>query len=448
MIDVQTKLAEQIGPDDIRSLIESEVPEGQHVEFKETLPAENQSEDPWIRTGGEKGIGKYARNCLLEEGVAFANAYGGVLVIGIEESSSEPPIASCIRLLPKCAELARDLRQVFRDCVEPQIPRLEIFPVTIKDEEGVVVIRVGKSRLAPHRVWPTRSCKIRRADSSVEMTMREIQDMTLNLSRGLQRVENRLLKRSECFPQELGWIKSQDVAFGIRVTAVPIGDEIRFDRVFRRGSILEDLHAPIRGVSLYSKSSKTRYLDAHADLCAIFWRPTLRAARADSDSYLKNRGPNYNGLPPEKNSYREIHCDGLVELGYVAGNWSKHDPEVYLPPDLSVLLFANLLVQANRLRNFAGMPMAEFAVEVEIASNGGLVEVGLPGPQFRRPGGPLSIGPTKFPLYPLDDPGEIPDLIGRFYQDFFHAMGEEFDSEQCRFEVEGWPNQEGVNGAV
>ena len=344
MTEVLSKGAEQIGPDDIHSLIESNVPEGQHVEFKETLPAENNSVDPWIRTGGEKGIGKYARNCLLEEGVAFANAYGGVLVIGIEESSSEPPIASHIRPLPMCAELARELRQVFRDCVEPQIPRLEISPVAIKDEDGVVVIRVGKSRLAPHRVWPTRSCKIRRADSSVEMTMREIQDMTLNMSRGLQGVENRLLERSECFSQELGWIESQDVAFGIRVTAVPLGDEIRFDRVFRRGSILEDLKASVRGVSLYSESSEKRDLDAHADLEATFWRPKVRAARADSDSYLINRGPNYNRLPPEENSYREIHCDGLVELGYVAGYWSQHESQAYLPPDLPVLLFANLLV--------------------------------------------------------------------------------------------------------
>ena len=92
--------------------------------------------------------------------------------------------------------------------------------------------------------------------------------------------------------------------------------------------------------------------------------------------------------------------------------------------------------------------MAEFAVEVEIASSGASVEVGLPGPQFRRPGGPLSIGPTKFPLYPLNDPADIPILTTRFFEDFNDAMGIEVDCEQCWFEVEGWPNREGAHGEV
>ena len=238
------------------------------------------------------------------------------------------------------------------------------------------------------------------------------------------------------------------MAFGIRVTAAPQGDEIGFERVFRRGEILEGLLEPLRGVSLYEGTNKLQALDAHAELKTIFWRPKLRAARADSDAFLINRGPNYNRLPPEENSYREVHCEGLVELGYVAGYWSQYERNVYLPPDLPVLLFANLLLQANRVRNFAGMPMAEFAVEVEIVSSEAFVEAGLPGQENRRPGRPLRIGPTKFPTYPLDDPAEIPNLIGRFYQDFFHTMGEDFDSEQYRFKVEGLPSQEGLNGAI
>lgn len=448
MSEAFSKSADQIGPNDIQSLIDLEVPEGQHIEFKETLPAEEGSVDPWIRTNGKKGMGKYARDCLLEEVVAFANAYGGVLILGVEESSSEPPVATNLKPLPNCADLVGRLRQAFRDCVEPQIPRIEIFAVATKDDEGVVFIRVGKSRIAPHRVWPTRSCKIRRADRSEEMSMREIQDMTLNLSRGVQRVESQLIKRAKCFPQEWQWINSPQVAFGIRATAVPLGDEIRFERVFHRGKIIDGLHEPLRDVSIHRGTDKLRVLDANEELETIFWRPILRAARADSDSYLKNRGPNYGGTPPENNSYREVHCDGLVELGFVAGYWSKSVTKVYLPPDLPVLIFANLLVQADRVRNIAGMPMAEFAIEVEVATNEAFVEVGLPGPQFRRPGGPLMIGPTKFPLYPLDDSLDIPILMSRFYQDFFHAMGEDFDSDQLWFEIQGWPNKRGGNEAT
>ena len=99
-------------------------------------------------------------NELLEEAVAFANAYGGALLLGIRESESRPPVAAEITPIPKCQELAERLNLVFRDCVEPQIPVIEIFAVPTDGDCGVVVIRTGRSRMAPHRVKPTRKCPI------------------------------------------------------------------------------------------------------------------------------------------------------------------------------------------------------------------------------------------------------------------------------------------------
>ena len=143
MIGVLHKAAELIGIQDIQQLIDTEVPEGQEIEFKETLPTEEGSVDPWLR--GKNGIGKYARNCIVEEAVAFANADGGALLLGIEESSEEPPTAREIRPIQRSADLVSRLKMAFRDCVEPRIPRVEIVPIPIEDGKGVVVIRVGKS---------------------------------------------------------------------------------------------------------------------------------------------------------------------------------------------------------------------------------------------------------------------------------------------------------------
>ena len=128
---------------------------------------------------GKDQIGDRARNKVLEEAVAFANAHGGALLIGIKESDTKPPVAAEIKPLPRCAELAERLGLMFRECVEPQLPWLEVFGVPIEGKNGVVVIRVGRSRLAPHRVKPTHVCPVRRADRCDSMTMREIQDMTL-----------------------------------------------------------------------------------------------------------------------------------------------------------------------------------------------------------------------------------------------------------------------------
>ena len=198
MISVLSKPLDQIGPGDLQELIDSEVPEGEQIEFKRSLRSKGDgTADRWLTHGD--GIGERARDQILEEAVAFANAYGGVLLLGIAESRGSEPkprVAAEISPIPRCADLAERLKLVFRDCVEPQIPRVEIVAVPTCGDGGVVVIRTGRSRMAPHRVEPTRKCPIRRSDRCEEMTMREIQDLTLNLSRGLERLERRLKQRS------------------------------------------------------------------------------------------------------------------------------------------------------------------------------------------------------------------------------------------------------------
>ena len=197
MIEVLSKPAGQIGISDIISLIDSEVPEGEQVEFKESLSTKGGSNDPWMV--GKNKIGDQAKDALLKEAVGFANAYGGAVLLGIGESEAKPPVAARIVPIQRCADLVERLKLVFRDRVEPQLPRIDIFAVPTEGESGVVIIRVGRSRLAPHRVTRTLVCPIRRSDRCEEMSMREIQDMTLNVSRRLERLERRLSERAERF---------------------------------------------------------------------------------------------------------------------------------------------------------------------------------------------------------------------------------------------------------
>ena len=55
MIEVLSKPADQISIGDIESLIDSQVPESEQIEFKESLPARKNSTDPWIE--GNNTIG-------------------------------------------------------------------------------------------------------------------------------------------------------------------------------------------------------------------------------------------------------------------------------------------------------------------------------------------------------------------------------------------------------
>ncbi len=169
--------------DDVNLLIAEAELEGAEVEFKETLPAKN-GRDPWFDS--QDRIGDRARNELLEEVISFSNAYGGTLVVGVAETDDKPARAAAICALPRCVELAERLRLQCRDCIEPQIPLLEVIGVpTESDGSGVVIFKVPRSRMAPHRHAVTKECYIRRADRTERMTMREIQDLTLQVQRGL-----------------------------------------------------------------------------------------------------------------------------------------------------------------------------------------------------------------------------------------------------------------------
>ena len=436
MISVLSKPLDQIGPGDLQELIDSEVPEGEQIEFKEALSTRDGSPDSWVN-GGDLGI--RARNEILEEAIAFANAYGGALLLGIAESRGsepKPPVAAEISPIPRCADLAERLKLVFRDCVEPQIPRVEIVAVPTCGDGGVVVIRTGRSRMAPHRVKPTRKCPIRRADRCEEMTMREIQDLTLNLSRGLERLERRLKQRSERFAEEFNRLETPDCAVGFRATAVPIGEDIQFDRVCREGSLEYNLHEPWRTVLATIGGRKTRL--GFPNLRGS-WQPMLRSAR---NEYMR-------GVSDiELQIYREVYCDGLVEIGLASCRifdyGARSGPRIAStwPPTI----FANLLVWADRVRNQAAAPSVEYAVDIEMYFRGDSVVVAdseheiYPVP---RGSGNRNANSIRFPgpllgepRYSLGEQGQVPKLIAIFECDFWNSIGIDVGTIERSFEIQ------------
>lgn len=426
MIAVLSKPRDEIDISDIENLIDSQVPEGEQIEFKGTLPAKgDDSPDPWMSE--QKRIGDRAKNEILKEAVAFANAHGGTLLLGIGESKSKPPVAAEISPIPRCAELAERLKQVFRDCVEPQLPVLDVFAVPTKDESGVVVIRVGRSRLAPHRVMKTLVCPVRRADRCEEMTMREIQDMTLNLSRGLERLDKRLSDRSERFQEEFKRLETSENVFGIRVTAAPIGDEIWFERVFGQGTIINQLDTPWHAVVRQS-GDRTLQVQSLTFLQSLLWTPILRGARG------KGRFPSVSGWSSISGwAYRELHCDGMVETGILlfGSNFT-------LRFDWLIVIFANLVVWADHIRRSADAPMTEYALEVETCVKGSEIAVFLEDGGSNGLGN-LQPGPGKPLRYPMGDSDDIPGLLALFERDFWNSLGEDIGPDENNLRIQGWP---------
>ena len=426
MIAILSKPPDQITAADVTSLVTSRVPEGDRIEYKKELPAAKGKREPWM--SGQQKIGDHAKNQILKEVVSFSNAYGGLLVLGMEEdTNSTPAVAKGICPIPKCAELAERFRLIFRDRVEPQLRSCDIFSVvTTGAEDGVVVFRVSRSRLAPHRITRTWICPIRRWDRSEEMSMREIQDMTLNVTRGLERLDKKLKEREARFEHEFDRLTLPNDAYGMRITAMPVGDDLGLPTLCRPYfKLVEGLNTPRVTVTRHLQAQEPTVVQGleHLHLVGqLGWNPQLRAARSRPLSDPQEFP--YDG-------YLELHCDGLVEFG-----WLEVIKDVQpLCSDYAVRELANVICWADTLRRYADVGRAEYAVQVAVHVTGDKVLVlprsmgnGRPS-LMKRFVGQLSRGVTAMPRYSLDDVSDAGALLSMLEHDLCNAGGMAFDDD-------------------
>ena len=211
---------DQITSDYITSLCREGIYENQLLEFKRDLPGEHGRDDPWL-TGGN--FTPYARDRLLREVIAFANAQGGTVIVGIDQTNEDPPRATAICPIPRIHDLATRMENAARACIDPVLPGLQIRGIEVGGAvgEGVLLFRTGPSPAGPHRVANDGHAYIRRGASSVKMTMREIQDLTIDLLRGADRLESTFRQRDALFKESLEFVNTEHGA--CRITAVPLG---------------------------------------------------------------------------------------------------------------------------------------------------------------------------------------------------------------------------------
>jgi hypothetical protein len=164
---------------DFEDVVARSLEEDQTLEFKEAFQVKDGSVDPW-QSGGEK-IANYARDALAEEVVAFANAYGGVVIVGIEETNDNPRRAKAFKtpLVRNCIECVERLGPALRSRFDPPISGFDIraFPKPDGDGEGLIVIRVGSSTQAPHGVGRPPEAYVRRGSVKEPLTMRDLHNM-------------------------------------------------------------------------------------------------------------------------------------------------------------------------------------------------------------------------------------------------------------------------------
>lgn len=128
---------DKISEEDLQSLIDNSVLEKKTLEYKQELPGNKDSD----------------KKEFLADVSSFANASGGDLIYGIIEDKETgiPKTLEGLDIRNVDQEITR-LDNIIRNGIKPRIYSRNIKPVPLSNSKTVLIIRVLKSWIGPHRV--------------------------------------------------------------------------------------------------------------------------------------------------------------------------------------------------------------------------------------------------------------------------------------------------------
>jgi hypothetical protein len=379
------------------------------LEFKRELSSRDGKPDPWM--SGTSNFTNYARDRLFREVVAFANAQGGTLVLGIDETEDEPKRAARVVPIPRVHDLAVRLEAAARACIDPPLPALQVQGVmTDGASGGVVVFRTAGSPFGPHRVMSDGHAFIRRGSSSVRMTMREIQDLTLNLARRADRLEALFGERASAFTQWFRYSNLAEIA-ALRVTAVPLGT---LPQTVRIADQRDDIFLKPEFRAQFEGSGQIQMVRPQLPS----YRPILRGYR-------------YYESGEQRAAQLDILDSGVVDFWY----WRTVQAGTHLHMGWVLATFLTVLGIINWLRRLAEAPEWEFGIELAFDGFNAapapdarvpltlIVIADFASGNIRLPGSPL-LFPLRFPRLASRSASDNGDLLNLVYRDLLDAAGE------------------------
>lgn len=147
---------------DLHELVAARVPESQRVEYKRAA----------------YGNADADKREFLKDASAFANAHGGHLIIGIEETDGAASAVPGITGLDPDAEVLR-LQNLLRDGIQPRIHNPKVRSVPMAGGAFCIVVRIPQSWTLPHRVSLGNSNRfyLRNSSGVHEASMDELRDL-------------------------------------------------------------------------------------------------------------------------------------------------------------------------------------------------------------------------------------------------------------------------------
>lgn len=410
---------------DIQALVDQAWVEDELLEFKRTLShSSSGSPDRWLND--QSDIGQAAKRDVLAEVVAMANTYGGDVIVGIDETAEKPPRARSIHALPACVELASRLEMAARDLIKPQVPMLAVKGVPTGGAKGVVIFRVPKSRLAPHRLemkGVEKECYRRVGDRTEPMTMREIQDLTFAIARGLDAIDRCLEAAIEEFEAWYRAGPSNGRRRGFMVAAVPMSADIYLDRVHGNSAV----RAVCGEYRARLRPTKEFALELHPVAQPSDYRPVLRGTQAQLD-HERHQG-----------RLQRVGCDGAIldmsRLDASSNETSGPRSEHSLHPGWFFGTVGNVLQTIDRFRGATNAQAVQFAMEICVAATDACPVYSWSS-SWHQPAGSFPKGVTRFPRYQVGERDTWVDTLTLMHRDFWNSIGVDDDAGN-RLEIAG-----------
>lgn len=428
------KPIEQTTIDDLRQLIGDGVAEDRRIEFKADVPVSPEEQKAkrklnpdvapvdrsWVE--GRK-LANYGRDEIVAEAVAFANADGGTVIIGMEETEEPPHLAKRLNPLPDVAGLERRLRDVLASCVEPRLPYVAVRALPMEaDGAGVVLIEVGSSILGPHWVTTSRRPTVRREDRCDPLSMVEIHDMVLRNARQIDSFRRasdverakfiqdfatylRRAKPSSFLGEEDeavdAWLSaSGKAALGVQVTLTP-----HFDLAIPRLESTQGLIPASDSISITSGAQERKVYYVSAYNYAATAERILGGVRADQSGGF--------------NKSIRVLRDGRVIVSFMQ---VREVAMCTCTADLVIGAAGFALGVYDRLRLISSYPQAPADVTLDICARqhvgvGDYDGVGRHGSYGRL------AEHVPFPVYTLGDSNDISVLLQEIGADLINAGG-------------------------
>jgi len=173
-----TKPINEITIDDVETFCKQGIGEGVRMEYKKDFS------------------GKNANKQIAKEVASFANTYGGLLLIGVDEDDRKPKMPlSGIDFKDGLEEKIVSI--ALKGINPPVFPEIQVCKLKETPDKAIIVIRVHESDETPHRIEQDTKIYIRAASQS-EPTLAPFEEIEWLINRRKKAITNRerLLKRA------------------------------------------------------------------------------------------------------------------------------------------------------------------------------------------------------------------------------------------------------------